>query len=112
MHEPGVLNGGADLSSDSRDELLVSGAVGLMRATVGEIHDADRLTAGGSGPHDRYRQHLSAPVRALGIADHFSFLHRHRMLSAEHAGRDAFRIIHANWHSSAGIGPYRRDHVE
>jgi hypothetical protein len=91
-HQPRVLDGGADLRRDGRDELLVAGAELLARAAIRQIDDAERLAAVGCGPHDRHGEHAAASIGALAVVFLLARVDDDRVLRAEHARRHAPRI--------------------
>src|SRR5438105_12552702 len=110
--ESSVLNCGSNLRRNGGDELLVARGERLPRATIGKVHNAQRLSASRRRPHDRHRQHLAAPVGRLGSKRHSLPHYDQWMLGAEHSRRDAARIIGADGQNSFLGNPERRDGLQ
>src|SRR5437868_8019665 len=91
--EPRVLNRRSDLRGDSGDELLIAGGEWLARATIGKVHDAERLSARGRGPHDRNGKHLTTSVRRFTSERHSLPHHNQRVLRAKDSRRDAAHVV-------------------
>src|SRR6266550_8772323 len=95
-NEPRVLNRRPNLRGDSGDELLIAGGEWLARATIGKVHDAKRLSAGGSGPHDRNGRHLTTSVRRLTSESYALPDDDQRMLGAKDSRRHAADVVSAD----------------
>ena len=64
LHQPGVLDGGADLVGHRRDQLASEGVKVSPTEPVGEVDDADAARAARRGVADRDAQEGLAPVAA------------------------------------------------
>src|SRR5215218_4874830 len=73
-NEARILDRGADLRGDRRDELLITGGERLPRPPIREVDDAERLAAVLGGPENGHGEHRALPEPFLGLAQHLAFL--------------------------------------